>query len=100
MRAEANSLKISGPCGRLLCCLGYEHEFYHCEKKNLPEEGLQFTINKESFTITEINVLLRIVRLAGASGRTLCLPFTIFHQGEDGKWTIDMKLFNELNITN
>ena len=24
-----NSMKISGPCGRLLCCLAYEHCFYH-----------------------------------------------------------------------
>ena len=23
-----NPAKISGPCGRLLCCLGYEHELY------------------------------------------------------------------------
>jgi cell fate regulator YaaT (PSP1 superfamily) len=95
-----NSLKISGPCGRLLCCLGYEHEFYHCEKKNLPHEGQQFTIKKESFAITEINVLLRIVRLSGSSGRTLSLPFTMFHQGEDGKWAINMKRLDELNVIN
>jgi cell fate regulator YaaT (PSP1 superfamily) len=24
-----NSMKISGPCGRLLCCLSYEHNFYN-----------------------------------------------------------------------
>jgi cell fate regulator YaaT (PSP1 superfamily) len=93
-----NSLKISGPCGRLLCCLGYEHDFYHCEKKNLPEEGLQFTINNEPFTITEVNVLLRVLRLSGPGGRTLSLPFHLFLQGEDGRWTIDMKLLAELNI--
>ena len=93
-----NSLKISGPCGRLLCCLGYEHDFYHCEKKNLPDEGLQFTINNESFTITEINVLLRVARLSGASGRTLSLPFDLFRQNEEGRWTIDMKVLVEMNI--
>jgi cell fate regulator YaaT (PSP1 superfamily) len=90
-----NSLKISGPCGRLLCCLGYEHEFYHCEKKNLPDEGLSITVNNEPFTITEVNVLLRIVRLSGGGGRTLSLPFTVFHLGEDGKWAIDVKLLAE-----
>ncbi len=93
-----NSLKISGPCGRLLCCLGYEHDFYHCEKKNLPEEGLSFAINNESFTITEINLLLRIVRLVGVGGRTISLPFSLFRQNEEGKWEIDMKQLAELNI--
>jgi cell fate regulator YaaT (PSP1 superfamily) len=93
-----NSLKISGPCGRLLCCLGYEHEFYHCEKKNLPAEGLQFTVNNELFTITEINVLTRTIRLLGNTGRTLSLPFNLFHLGEDGKWIIDAKLLNEFTV--
>ncbi len=27
-----NSMKISGPCGRLLCCLAYEYDFYREEK--------------------------------------------------------------------
>jgi len=89
-----NSLKISGPCGRLLCCLGYEHEFYQCEKRNLPSEGLQFTVNNESFSITEVNVLKRTIRLQGG-GRTLKLPFNLFHLSEEGRWTIDQKLLAE-----
>jgi cell fate regulator YaaT (PSP1 superfamily) len=93
-----NSLKISGPCGRLLCCLGYEYEFYHCEKKNLPEEGMQFVINNEQFTITEINVLVRTIKLQGNTGRIMTLPFHVLQLKEDGKWSIDTNLFNELNI--
>ncbi|MDR1893306.1 MAG: hypothetical protein LBQ61_01270, partial [Spirochaetales bacterium] len=34
-----NSMKISGPCGRLLCCLAYEYDFYSEFKKRLPPEG-------------------------------------------------------------
>nr|WP_252722981.1 regulatory iron-sulfur-containing complex subunit RicT [Treponema phagedenis] len=37
-----NSLKISGQCGRLLCCLAYEHDWYKEAKKNLPEAGVSF----------------------------------------------------------
>jgi cell fate regulator YaaT (PSP1 superfamily) len=95
-----NSLKISGPCGRLLCCLGYEHEFYHCEKKNLPAEGLQFTLNNELFSITEINVLTRTIRLQGITGRALSLPFSLFHLSDDGKWTIDAKLLSDYAVGN
>ncbi len=34
-----NPMKISGLCGRLLCCLGYEFEQYREMKKIMPKEG-------------------------------------------------------------
>jgi len=36
-----NPMKISGVCGRLLCCLGYENEQYRIVKEKLPKEGQQ-----------------------------------------------------------
>ncbi|MGH7537982.1 MAG: PSP1 domain-containing protein, partial [Gemmatimonadales bacterium] len=34
-----NPSQISGPCGRLLCCLHYEHDFYVQSRKRFPKEG-------------------------------------------------------------
>ena len=34
-----NPAQISGGCGRLLCCLKYEHEFYLTSRKRYPKEG-------------------------------------------------------------
>jgi cell fate regulator YaaT (PSP1 superfamily) len=34
-----NPVQISGPCGRLLCCLHYEHQFYVESRKRFPKEG-------------------------------------------------------------
>lgn len=34
-----NPAQISGGCGRLLCCLKYEHEFYLASRKRYPKEG-------------------------------------------------------------
>jgi cell fate regulator YaaT (PSP1 superfamily) len=34
-----NPMKISGVCGRLLCCLVYESEQYRTMKAGLPKEG-------------------------------------------------------------
>jgi cell fate regulator YaaT (PSP1 superfamily) len=34
-----NPSQISGGCGRLLCCLKYEHEFYVASRKRFPREG-------------------------------------------------------------
>jgi len=34
-----NPAKISGVCGRLMCCLGYEHDIYEEFKKGIPKVG-------------------------------------------------------------
>ena len=34
-----NPSQISGGCGRLLCCLRYEHDFYVASRKRYPKEG-------------------------------------------------------------
>jgi cell fate regulator YaaT (PSP1 superfamily) len=34
-----NPSQISGGCGRLLCCLKYEHDFYVTTRKRFPKEG-------------------------------------------------------------
>lgn len=34
-----NPQQISGGCGRLLCCLKYEHDFYVASRKRFPKEG-------------------------------------------------------------
>ena len=38
-----NPMKISGCCGRLMCCLGYECQQYRDMRKNLPKEGQRVT---------------------------------------------------------
>jgi cell fate regulator YaaT (PSP1 superfamily) len=82
-----NSMKISGPCGRLLCCLSYEFGFYREEKAALPPEGARFSYDGSSFKITEINVLGRNVRLSSDDGRQIDLPFGRFAKS-DGRWAI------------
>ncbi|HEU4763324.1 MAG TPA: regulatory iron-sulfur-containing complex subunit RicT, partial [Gemmatimonadales bacterium] len=38
-----NPQQISGGCGRLLCCLRYEHDFYVAARKRFPKEGRSVT---------------------------------------------------------
>ncbi len=40
-----NSAKISGNCGKLLCCLAYEYETYRELKKNYPKENSTVKVN-------------------------------------------------------
>ncbi len=38
-RLSLNPSQISGACGRLMCCLRYEHDFYVQSRKLFPKEG-------------------------------------------------------------
>ncbi len=51
-----NPSQISGPCGRLLCSLHYEHEFYVQSRKRFPKEGkvLQTAVGPERVLAVDI----------------------------------------------
>ena len=84
-----NSMKISGPCGRLLCCLYYEHDFYVGEKQRFPEEGIRIPYDETVFRITEVNVISRQIRLAGEDGRYISLPACRFERDpQTRRWKI------------
>jgi cell fate regulator YaaT (PSP1 superfamily) len=51
-----NPQQISGGCGRLLCCLRYEHDFYVASRKRFPKEGktLKTAIGPEKVIAVDI----------------------------------------------
>lgn len=52
-----NPTKISGICGRLMCCLKYENETYVEAKKGMPEAGEKIKTSQGMAIVTEANVL-------------------------------------------
>ena len=83
-----NSMKISGPCGRLLCCLSYEYDFYKEEKRCLPSEGTKIRHNDLTYRINEVNILGRYIRVGTPDGWTREFPLCTFEQDEQGRWGI------------
>jgi len=82
-----NSMKISGQCGRLLCCLSYEYEWYSEARKQLPSEGLKIFYDGTNFRIQEVNPLTRMVKMSGEDGRLLEIAASRFVQ-KDNRWII------------
>jgi cell fate regulator YaaT (PSP1 superfamily) len=84
-----NSLKISGPCGRLLCCLAYEYSYYNDARHKMPEEGIEIFYENENCKIMEVNVITEKIILSSVSGRILAIPFDSFiYNTNDKKWII------------
>ncbi|MDR2500484.1 MAG: hypothetical protein LBD37_05315 [Treponema sp.] len=80
-----NSMKISGPCGRLLCCLAYEHAFYSEQRKMTPPEGCRITYDGLAWKIVEVNVVGGTILMAAEDGRQIRLPSSRFEK-IDGRW--------------
>ena len=58
-----NIQKLSGQCGKLVCCLKYEDSLYSELRIGLPKLGLRVSYKNEEFKITSMNVLSKTMKL-------------------------------------
>jgi cell fate regulator YaaT (PSP1 superfamily) len=85
-----NSMKISGACGRLLCCLSYEYEGYREIRKGLPREGTRLKVDGQSLKVVDINIFLRQVKLEAEDGSAHFLGFASFVLDPDTqRWRVE-----------
>jgi cell fate regulator YaaT (PSP1 superfamily) len=66
-----NPPKISGLCGRLMCCLSYEHECYRYLSKDLPREGEKIDTPQGKGKVINVNILRRAVLVEFAEGKQI-----------------------------
>ncbi|MBN1823755.1 MAG: hypothetical protein JW803_05495 [Endomicrobiales bacterium] len=52
-----NTAKLSGLCGRLMCCIGYEHGFYREAKKKMPHHGAKVQTPAGTCTVVSVNCI-------------------------------------------
>ncbi|HET6487485.1 MAG TPA: stage 0 sporulation family protein [Spirochaetia bacterium] len=87
-----NSMKISGPCGRLLCCLSYEVDVYREVRQALPPVGTRVRYDGEEFRVQELNVLGRRARFLGESGRVLDVGFeSLSRNAQTQAWELHLR---------
>lgn len=58
-----NPGKISGSCGRLMCCLRYEQEAYEELTKNVPKQGAFVETPAGYGIVTQVNLLRQMVKV-------------------------------------
>jgi len=80
-------MKISGPCGRLLCCLSYEHAFYSEQIRQVPQEDAKVSHDNETWTVTEVNIVSGYVKMNNGDGRQLTLASNRFER-VDNRWRV------------
>lgn len=63
-----NIEKISGACGRLMCCLKYEDEIYSLEKERFPKIGSRVKYQDKYVKVTGLNVINDLVKIETNNG--------------------------------
>lgn len=84
-----NSTKISGQCGRLLCCLSYEVDWYAEARKKLPNEGIKLFYDGTNFRVTEVNLITSMIKMMGEDGRLLEVNAKRFSKDNQNRWHIN-----------
>src|SRR3954465_5716334 len=73
-----NPSQISGACGRLMCCLRYEHEFYVQQRKRFPKEGKLIRTTRGEEKVIANDIFRERVTLRGGDGEVRLLPLEEF----------------------
>jgi cell fate regulator YaaT (PSP1 superfamily) len=77
-----NPTKISGQCGRLLCCLGYEFETYTQLKKGMPKQGKKVMWQDRECEVTHQNILRQQITLRDREGNNTVVTMEELRNGQ------------------
>jgi len=80
-----NPMKISGVCGRLLCCLAYENQQYRSMKEKMPREGRHVTTAMGTARVLGTNPLKETVLVELESKVSVELPLSEISLGEEAE---------------
>ncbi len=64
-----NPSKISGACGRLMCCLQFEYDIYRKYRKNMPKLGKKIEIKQGRGKVIRQNILQRAITVLLEDGK-------------------------------
>ncbi len=65
-----NPTKISGVCGRLMCCLKYEQDHYEQTRKRMPKIGKEVSTPDGNGPVTDLNIVKETVFVRLTNGDT------------------------------
>jgi len=77
---SGNHSKISGPCGRLLCCLHYEEDFYTEMAKDYPEMGEEVEIEGDKMYVFRNDMYAKKVYLTSDKQEIKSIPLEQYNQ--------------------
>ena len=93
-----NPTKISGCCGRLMCCLKYEHQVYVSFRKRAPKRGAIITTPGGEGKVVELLAPVDSVTVDHGEGRTVTYKLAELGRPADGGGIIMSETHAVLNV--
>lgn len=75
-----NPTKISGICGRLMCCMSYEHPMYQDLWSSLPNPGTKLKTSKGNYIIIGVDLGNKAVRIRCPEGPEILVSVNDFKE--------------------
>ncbi|MEM1486297.1 stage 0 sporulation family protein [Oscillospiraceae bacterium PP1C4] len=88
-----NPTKISGTCGRLMCCLKYEQEAYDDLLRTTPKQGAFVRTKDGRGTVIEVNLLTGMLKVAPEKDQAAAK----YYNKSEVKLIRDVQVSNEVN---
>lgn len=79
-----NQPKISGVCGRLMCCLRYEYDVYKEFNSHAPKLGTKVETSEGPAKVVEVNVPAESITLLVGGDKRVRIPLDEFEPPEEG----------------
>jgi cell fate regulator YaaT (PSP1 superfamily) len=79
-KLSLNPTQISGACGRLMCCLRYEHEFYVQSRRRFPKEGKVLRTSLGEEKVLACDIFRETVTLRTVEGDTRVVPLAALRE--------------------
>jgi cell fate regulator YaaT (PSP1 superfamily) len=73
-----NPSKISGICGRLMCCMSFEHKVYKEMWNGLPAPGSKIKTPNGNYVVQSLDIANNAVRCHKPSGGDIAVPKDLF----------------------
>ncbi|MCK5081074.1 MAG: hypothetical protein KAQ63_02830, partial [Candidatus Moranbacteria bacterium] len=71
MVSHRGTERISGACGRLMCCLGFEANQYQDLLKELPKKGDKIEVNGEKGEVLDLNPIVQEAKIKMSDNRII-----------------------------
>lgn len=89
-----NPTKISGICGRLMCCMAYEHPLYSDLWKSLPSPGSKIKTPQGNYILDGIDLRSESIKIRFPQGNEVAVPIAEFADFRDtvlqgGNWEVE-----------
>ena len=96
-----NIPKLSGQCGKLMCCLKYEDDLYTEEKSKFPQINTKVVYQGEEYKVATFNIFTKVIKITSKENAQFITldEYNAIQKKSNFSSKHDFKKLDEINIS-